>query len=1287
MFPGLKAWTNPGETHITKETLPPLSPASPTPESELEMTVPLALNENTNSIVSSALMPRFPSTASQPQDPFTQVKRTPYVNGRVQSKSTPESRTLSSPIKPYPVTNDTINDEVEFVSASVPSGPETSTVETHREIKSVHAVEDQDIGNAAARLAKECNSQEVTDNLLEKTDELIAGVQQQLRRTEAAANKQDWSHIMTEASIIAKANAKTQAIPETLPPPEDSHTDLLPRLPKSDHTDETTHEMKRKVVDSNFMSPSVAKRQKRFKVPSAFNFTEKSNTPRDPSEGARQIRQDFLASRRSSESSTPTMSPTMGFSSFTGAVSENPRDPSERARHIRQEFLASRRVETSTPKMSPKISLTALPGTIEPERQSPEVETNTGKVIEQKQSIHNDIEHEKMTELNNSSSRPQTQETELDAAPISNRTASVEPNGDDAKPSAQNNPVFDFEPDSLMFISQNADVEGPHAEESTVIEASSNDGTQGAQGVESDVYFESFNDQGAENDIANTKDGADKIAGPGYDMILTSQDRLGNPSEDSRPEGSEPDDARKDLSTGAGKGTEQKIYALTNETMSNQVAQPVTAALEHVHQQRSVEENAETQTSDKSASESTSHIESFTGNADAQILDEITPNFTSEQWLSKADTNTLMPDVQPDQEITPSKHLPHMGEPMNETTLPSFTALLAKSDAETQLPISSAVVEPLIALGDPISNTEMTSVEKHQNATHLSIETAEQKHSSITQNIFNQFKETYPAYAGNKKHFAAVCRKISQLVKENRMVHQSLWDDFIIRHKIEYSKYLRRCAEEAEDAVPYEDFYQTEVEEPQYQKRVINRRNLDEALALVARVEKIHVEPVKDYVARVESPDKSTLLIDPAIKKMHYDFNDTPIELVGIRPGLKPAVHGEAFRKPSESRVNIDLDTERVYREAVRDDEPRVKPVKAKLALQKAKSTEITQTPFESRVTIDLTEDDPPDEQPKSTEESGLSPQLSASILFNEISVERPPLQYRQDDSNNLYQVSYTPSALQGSQNPSPQSARSIFMPAMFSSKTPTQGNRRSLPWKDSTDSAIRRSSHATASDSPRRIAPSDLPEVRVKESGNADLQLSAKSTQNDSKRSQDLLDTYHKVIQSNWGLEAHELLEPEYYCGQTLSEIMIELLAEIASKASVREARNRIKEAIDTRIRDYTRPGAGHLSKDRKMLESDLEVVRGLVKTSSMSTTSPFSLPHTNAAVEKQSEGTPSKWWDDHNSPFKSFARAYTSIRHGNGNSFAKADPAAPGNAEKVDKVASSGVQLKKIDIMRWNL
>lgn len=1313
------ATLNPEETYIAKETFSPPLPASSTSESDLEMTVPLALNEETNFIASSAPMRRFPS-ASQPQDPFTQVKRTPYVNGRGQNKSLSGSRTLSSPTKAnsYPLTNGITNDEVETVSASVPSGPETSMAETHRESEGANAVEDQGIEKMAARLAEESYSEEVGDGILEKTDKLMAGVQQERRKAEAAADRTDHSSLimiesqihkssLNQPSVVGKANGTVQAILETLPTPEDKITPPLPQLPKSDHADHMAHETKRKVADSSFVSPSVAKRQKRFKVPSAYTFAEKSEIPQDPSEGARQIRQNFLASRRSSESGTSTMSPTMSFNLLPGTTSENPRDPSERARQIRQEFLASRRnSETSAPTMSPKLRFTPLPETIQPEQRNAEEEKKVGKATVQDQLPHTEIEREKMTELRESSTRFQRQETESDAAPPPNGTASIEPDGDHAKPGAQDNPSFDYEADSLMFVAQNTDVQGPNAGLNTMVEASSYasyNETQRAQSVEL-VSSKSPIHQQANDDLVNAKDGADQDADPAIDMMGASHDQFANTDEDTGPVDPEPDKCRKDLPAGADEVADQESNASTPDIILDQAAEPG-KAVESVHQQRLVEENAGAQTSDKIKLDHTPQQQSLTMDADTPTPDEVATEPTAQQQVIGADTDPPTPDVQVDQDIMPLKPIAHKGEPTSQINLLSFavTTFIAKSNAEKQPHLSSAAVGPAIPQSDPVSDPEVNPVGEHQNIVQLPVEIAKHVPPSVPQNIFDKFKATYPAYPGDLKHFAAICRKISQLVKANRMEHQSLWDDFIVRHKIEYSQYLQRCAEEAEDAVPYEDFYQTEIEEPQYQKRVINRRNLDDALALVAQkpsIEKVHdelvkdndpqvenksasksepsdetvhVEPVKDDEPRVEPVEhKSTPEPDSAIEKMHDDHapanDDQPLESI--------------VRKPSESRVTVDTSAERVHSDVVRHNEPRSEPIKAKSACQEAISTRIVEKLSETRVTIDLTEDDSSDEQPKTAKVRGLPAQSNVPHMVNGVLVEPPLLQYRRDNSDSLYQVPYTPPIMRSSHAPPPpQSMGSPLLPATASTKS------RSLPWKEVDHSVFQNSPNATASDSPIRIPGSELREGRAKRSSKAPSQLLAKSTPKSAKQSQGLLNTCHKVIQSNWGLKVHELLEPEYYSGQVLSETMIELLAEIASKVNVHEARNRIKEAVDTRIRDNVRGGAGHPSQDRKMLKSDLEVVRGDVETSSMSTTSPFSLPHTNAAVEKQDEGTPSKWWDDDNSPFKTFARAYTSIRHGNGNSFAKADPAELGDAEKVHEAGSSGVELKKIDIMRWNL
>ena len=99
--------------------------------------------------------------------------------------------------------------------------------------------------------------------------------------------------------------------------------------------------------------------------------------------------------------------------------------------------------------------------------------------------------------------------------------------------------------------------------------------------------------------------------------------------------------------------------------------------------------------------------------------------------------------------------------------------------------------------------------------------------------IFDKFKAAYHMYPGDMKHFVTMCRKIKSLWKTH--LHQCLWDDFIIRHKIEYAQHLRICAEDGEDALPYEDFYRTEIEEPLYQKRVITPRNLEDATSVLGQ--------------------------------------------------------------------------------------------------------------------------------------------------------------------------------------------------------------------------------------------------------------------------------------------------------------------------------------------------------------------------------------------------------------------------------------------------------------------
>ena len=96
--------------------------------------------------------------------------------------------------------------------------------------------------------------------------------------------------------------------------------------------------------------------------------------------------------------------------------------------------------------------------------------------------------------------------------------------------------------------------------------------------------------------------------------------------------------------------------------------------------------------------------------------------------------------------------------------------------------------------------------------------------------LYSKFTEAYPNYTGDEKHFVGLCRMIDNLQKAEKMEHKSLWDDFIIRHKANYGKYIVRCSEEGDDPVPYIKFYHDHIDEPAYTKRIMEPGILKSAL-------------------------------------------------------------------------------------------------------------------------------------------------------------------------------------------------------------------------------------------------------------------------------------------------------------------------------------------------------------------------------------------------------------------------------------------------------------------------
>jgi hypothetical protein len=90
--------------------------------------------------------------------------------------------------------------------------------------------------------------------------------------------------------------------------------------------------------------------------------------------------------------------------------------------------------------------------------------------------------------------------------------------------------------------------------------------------------------------------------------------------------------------------------------------------------------------------------------------------------------------------------------------------------------------------------------------------------------VFQKFRNAYPEYTGNAKHFTGLCKEMFDLDQEDKMVPKWQWDDYLIRRRIDYKAYVDECEEEGEQHEPYHRFYKDNIEDTLYKKGVLKNR-------------------------------------------------------------------------------------------------------------------------------------------------------------------------------------------------------------------------------------------------------------------------------------------------------------------------------------------------------------------------------------------------------------------------------------------------------------------------------
>lgn len=176
-----------------------------------------------------------------------------------------------------------------------------------------------------------------------------------------------------------------------------------------------------------------------------------------------------------------------------------------------------------------------------------------------------------------------------------------------------------------------------------------------------------------------------------------------------------------------------------------------------------------------------------------------------------------------------------------------------------------------------------------------------------TETLYARFSKTYPLYSGDDKHFRAMCARIENLRRLDKPIHQSLWDDFIIRHKTDYSQYMLQCTAEGEDPMAYEKYYNEQVVTPKYTNLVMIQTTLTAALSDYRSTLQSRSVSIPQLVAG-QKPD----VRQPGITNSVVDeTSDTRDRALGAAHHDK---RGQSYDRTSNDRASHDPPTTGLHR-------------------------------------------------------------------------------------------------------------------------------------------------------------------------------------------------------------------------------------------------------------------------------------------------------------------------------------------------------------------------------------
>ena len=1144
---------------IEKNDIPLASPT--TSDSDIEVSVPVPLDDTAVTRTKSGSTRAMSHTSPPPRAPFTQVKRTPYINGHTNSSHHVRSERQQSPSESSHILESHYVADIDHVPQSAPS---IVKIRSPRMIQKGPCHEHEDIHVSSTA---EAPSIEISADLppidlhsIKSQDESVVAT--------ATGKGRESGEVVTKSGLFPshQDDSTNQTVTERSTKRIDSQYVSI-------------HDSKRKASGVSLLSPNVTKRRRKFKVPMAFDFAHRNQDRPDPVEGARRYRQEFLASRTSSEASTPTVSPKAASMAAANHISSKQITTAVSGAQSISNYKKKHEVKFDDETVSEVYYKTRTPH---------------AELYESNQNVPDD----EIYAADDSSSQTGSGEVNkrtLQAAVIGDSTArkyrrSTEGEPDHVMTGTEAEMGKELKESTQQYIrtevSNSTVIDDPHG---GAREAQRTD--QQTKGFQSD------------NPLAHPMSTMGHVVAIVSEGSTDGSHATRMPLPRQRSASDEPQTVpgvleRQPHSSDA---TSEDSQQGRKEDVISQRTPP--HASKHEGQTTSIKHNKFIPSlSHPLMSPSSPYKDSDMNRKDeyrpprggmnraipfTEILPEVpglSVNRSSLPSCGASSKGVRQRDSSKENSGTRATDAP---PPKPQGSLPKFVVESSRSASLGQgLNLASNYHNRTALEGDAPSP---------QAAVHTSVSAMArviEAHSLGSHNVFSIFKSTYPGYPGDLKHFTAVCKKISNLIQQNRMEHPALWDDFIIRHKNDYPRYLQLCCENAEDALTYEEFYRSEIEQPLHHSRVVTPKNLDQALSPMEEMNHVILDAH-----------------DPPLKNT---------ELIKANEKISPT-------KSVASKRSVPLSNDN--------------------------------TPS-SRVTIDLTLDE--EETPlnlswscEPSEESSTPKRRRTGLSGQSV---RRSLPWMAADRGNV------------AHRPTNQGSGVNLQVSMTDVLEPLANQPDSFK---NNHSAVQKSLETGYQTLPNTSFPSEnIPRYKRK------LHHKRK---------------YQEQIESAWGTCLGDLTKRFGY-SQELDTTHLELLAKIAVKIDLSFATDLFRRRRSRRTGDIHSIAGSDLATDSKEVLGYLD--GRLASESELSTgrTSPVKADATSHKVRGSEDleshhdheaNAPSDWWRDENTPFRSFTRAYKSIRQGSGNSFATLELRDKARGEGHNRM--SGV--RSIDPLSWTL